>query len=434
MTDCNICCENFNRSNHKKVSCSYCDYDVCRLCTQQYLLSSREDPHCMNCKKLWNREFIDNNCTKQFRNNQLKEHRENVLFERQKILMPETQKDVIIEKEKRNVISRIAEQEKLIKDAQETLYLMRTTLYRLNNGIVENTKSSFRRKCPLEGCRGFLSSAWKCGTCEKQICSGCNELKTEEHVCNPESVKTMELLKKDSKPCPTCGEVIFKISGCSQMWCPECKCAFSWNTGRIETGHIHNPHYYDYIATNNPNRAVGREHGDIPCGGRPDIYELQRYLGIANTARDFRFRNISQDPTHRKILYIHRLIVHIENVELRWNYNYTENEDEWKNRRVRYLLNELSEDVFKIAIQRDEKKREKFRDISNIMRMFCDVGGDYLRKMIVERIEPTEIISDFETLSDYYNKIVTQISKRYSCVVPFMNKEFDTDQLIKYKV
>jgi hypothetical protein len=31
------------------------------------------------------------------------------------------------------------------------------------------------------------------------------------------------------------------------MWCVVCRTAFSWNTGLIEDGHIHNPHYYQFL-------------------------------------------------------------------------------------------------------------------------------------------------------------------------------------------
>ena len=38
--------------------------------------------------------------------------------------------------------------------------------------------------------------------------------------------------------------------------------AFDWRSGRIETGRVHNPHYFEF-------KKRSREHGDIPCGGRP---------------------------------------------------------------------------------------------------------------------------------------------------------------------
>ena len=94
MNDCDVCCEKLNKINHKKVECPSCDLSSCRSCSQRYILSSFEDPHCMGCKTPWNREFIDSFCTKVFRNKHYKIHRENILFEREKQLMPQTQPEV----------------------------------------------------------------------------------------------------------------------------------------------------------------------------------------------------------------------------------------------------------------------------------------------------------------------------------------------------
>jgi len=91
MSDCGICCEGFNKSNHKKVDCPFCDLEVCRACVQRYLLETSNDPHCMGCKRAWDREVVDEGCTKTFRNKQLKDHRETILMERERCLLPETQ-------------------------------------------------------------------------------------------------------------------------------------------------------------------------------------------------------------------------------------------------------------------------------------------------------------------------------------------------------
>ena len=58
-TDCLICCEKFNKSTHKKIPCNFCEYDVCIGCAKQYMFSSIQDIHCMNCKKGWNFDLIE---------------------------------------------------------------------------------------------------------------------------------------------------------------------------------------------------------------------------------------------------------------------------------------------------------------------------------------------------------------------------------------
>ena len=80
----------------------------------------------------------------------------------------------------------------------------------------EVTKRKFVRACPADGCMGFLSTAWKCGLCQVNVCSKCHEIKTgedDEHVCDAGNVETAELLARDTKTCPSCAALIFKISG-----------------------------------------------------------------------------------------------------------------------------------------------------------------------------------------------------------------------------
>ena len=285
MTDCSVCCEKFNASNHKRVTCPFCDFNSCRTCIQTFLLSTSTDPHCMGCKNLWSREVIDGACTKVFRDTKLKNHRETLLFERERCLLPQTQDAVARVLELRNIDRLILEAGEHINTIRKTLHQLHVTRNRISHSeyTTDTEKKTFVRKCPVENCRGFLSTRWKCQICENNICPDCNEIKHgDEHVCDPNNVETVALLKKDTKPCPKCGTMIFKISGCSQMWCPDCHTAFDWNTMRIEMGRIHNPHYYEFQRTG---VGMNREHGDIPCGGFPTIDEILYYFGIPRPSR-----------------------------------------------------------------------------------------------------------------------------------------------------
>ena len=441
MADCSICCETFNLQNHKKVSCPFCDFEICRTCIQRYLLDSANDPHCMSCKHVWNREFIDQSCTKVFRNKSLKSHRENVLFEREKSYLPETQEVAKRAMQRRSLNERISEvkqeienQRQLLRDLEINGVLLDRG-HTLNEGGHESNKTRFIRKCPLENCKGFLSSQWKCELCDKSICSKCNEEKIDNHECDPQNVETMNLIKKDTKPCPTCGTLINKASGCSQMWCPSCHTAFNWISGKIETGIIHNPHFYDYQRRNGGNAIPNRNVGDIPCGGLPDIRELntffnkppqpihrRRYLNHNNYQTPMPLtENLNDDE---KLVYnTHMIIVHIENVELRWNFReiVVNNQD----LRIRYLLNELSEDDFKRIIQQREKKSEKTKDIINILRMFSLTSSDMLRQLVLTHISLKDYCSEIINLKQYTNENLNEIGKRYNSKTYNISKDWE---------
>ena len=405
MVDCTICCEKFNLTCHKKVECNYCELECCRKCIQKYLTDITTDAHCMQCKNIWNREFIDSACTKNFRNKDLKNHRENILFEREKCFLPDAQVIVAQRKERVRLI-----EENTIK-IHDFMYEIRK-LENTNNIIRQGTdvvdvsdRRKFIRKCPVPECRGFLSTQWKCELCENHICHECNEIKGDPHTCDPGAVETMKMLKKDTKACPNCGTMIFKISGCAQMWCPDCHTAFNWNTMQIEKGVIHNPHFYEFQRLGG---AVHRNHGDIPCGGMPDVLELYTKCKIKQS----RYQ-VMIPPEYKIIFDFHRVIQHINQVEIYHGPN-----ENFLEMRIRYLTGIYTEDEYKLLLQRSEKAREKRRDIMNILTMFTQTGADLLRQFVNDTELDQDVINN---LRDYTNDTLCTISKRYTCVVPQIN-------------
>ena len=414
MGSCDVCCEKLNKINHKKVKCPFCDLTSCRSCSQRYILESFQDPHCMGCKTAWNREFVDSFCTRYFRNTTFRRQRENILFEREKSLMPETQSEVerIIQMRKLRVIIR-QQKERLIElhnryrifeiDAPipreiAVLYRDMENTYRhlddlRNDGTyIDSEPRRFVRQCPVEECKGFLSEEWYCGLCECKYCKDCNEPVRLEHKCNPETVKTMKLLNKDSKSCPKCGTVIHKTSGCAQMWCISCHTAFNWRTGEIDNGRIHNPHFIEF----KKKTMMSREHGDIPCGGVPSFREL-REIGATNEILQYA---MAVHQVERENMYID--LRPVDNTQMR----------------VAYMLNDISEHEFKQYLQRREKYLEKSRDLSNIFEMIANTGGDLLRQYVIEPERHDEIVDLLQKIVEYGNEIFESIRKRYNCRLP----------------
>jgi len=90
-TNCDICIEKFNKTTQKQIKCPYCAYTSCSACTRQYLLQSKDDAHCMSCRRLWGRDILIDMFPMSFLNNDYKKHREEILFDQEKSLLPEAQ-------------------------------------------------------------------------------------------------------------------------------------------------------------------------------------------------------------------------------------------------------------------------------------------------------------------------------------------------------
>jgi hypothetical protein len=344
---------------------------------------------------------------KKFVNGKHKSHRENLLFEREKSLFPQTQALIVTE-------NRLDELHKLREDATKAwrkakgkdkdrlrdLYIsIENAVITIGSGEKAKGKKKFTRKCPTGGCQGFLSTAWKCGLCKKNICKECNEVKTPGHTCDPGNVETVKLLARDTKPCPKCGEMIFKASGCSQMWCTACHCVFDWNTMEIDTGVVHNPHYYEYHRRHG---TLQRQPGDVPCDiVLPSIYKISTSL----RDQDYVFR------THRlagHLLYANRNILVPGDVNL-------EN-------RKKFMRNHITENQFKLRIQKNEKHREKLQEIRNIR----DMCGNVLRDIFIQDrdrgLEFPEFKLMVDNLVNYTNENLRKVKILYdNCVMEFID-------------
>lgn len=95
MDTCFTCCETYNKSTKCQVTCYFddCNYSSCKGCVRTYLLNSTNDPHCMNCKKQWNENFVIQSLNRSFIDNDYKKHRKELLIDREISKLPETMND-----------------------------------------------------------------------------------------------------------------------------------------------------------------------------------------------------------------------------------------------------------------------------------------------------------------------------------------------------
>jgi hypothetical protein len=330
---------------------------------------------------------------------------------------------------------------KELKQCKETAALLKLNVRNLTHDIaVINTGGAivgeekkearkFIMPCTNTDCRGYLSSHYKCELCEHHTCSKCFELiglnKEESgHECKPENVESAEFIKKQSKPCPCCGTRISKIDGCDQMWCTQCHKAFSWNTGKVVTGVIHNPHFYQYQRENGGG-AMARNPGDVVCGGLPDVREIN--------LRVIRSKITVQTPLTDALYCIHRLQGHFTQLFIEPLRVKLRGEQNFEKERIQYILKEISREELATKIIRKDNARKKETALIHVCELFTTVAIDMFQKIILSEkdgdyfAEELKLrISEYDNLRQYCNEHFKEISMLYGVCVPIISERWTT--------
>lgn len=400
---CLICAETLNGSTHKLTKCEFCDFEACLSCCKRYVLG---EPYakCMGeCNKEWSRQFLTKTFGQTFMSKSLKKHREEILFEKERAMMPATQPIVEnlmqVEQMKRRLKEIDAERKRLAEEKTE----LWQRIYYLQDRVPE--RAVFTKACPGTNCRGFLSSHWKCGLCEKYTCPECHEQKDGEHICNPDQVATAKLLENDTKPCPKCQTPIFKIDGCDQMWCTQCHTAFSWKTGKTETV-IHNPHYYEWMRKQSPT-------GEIPRAQECRGLTQHTALHISQLCHEMRTARMKflQD--------IIRNTLHVEHEELRGRFGEIDRLALNQELRVSYMRGHISEEKFKVMLQRSEKNAAKCNEMRGILLLLVATVTDIVRRLendlqyhTIDELFPTFAV-EMKSIQEYTNEELQEVAKTY---------------------
>lgn len=451
--ECPICCENYNQNTRKSVECPNpaCQHICCKKCVRTYIVNTIEKPHCMSCKNTWDLGFCNENLNRSFMDGDYKNHRKKLLYDVEKSKMPATmpmveeyldlgnkKRELDIIKAKREEIAKIYNELK----AKE--YTMKNDIARIKRGKGQcKDKRVFIKPCPVNDCKGYLSTSYKCGLCNTWTCSKCHEVigldKNSEHVCNENSLKTVEMLKKDTKPCPGCGAGIFKISGCDQMFCTKCNIPFSWKTGKKVTGVIHNPHYYQWQKEMGGNAQVP---GAVQCGGIP------AYWYFKNKARESVMKEVNEKhrqiimsddgSLNKKVLHeryttilqttfsLHRAANHFQQVDVDDMRGYCQSLRDNQDLRIKYMCKEITEKKLINTIMRRDKQYNKKKEILEVYEVYLAVVTDSLIQ-IYNNMNASNIITNLNKcwkVIDYCNTELIKIGEKYSNAIGLISHNF----------
>ena len=431
---CGICCEAFTKLFRKPIECTACHYEACMKCTQTYLVSN-PNSECMSCHAPWTRDFIHTVFPKAWVAGAYTRFREGVLLDIEKARLPDSQYLVRNYRTVRELTHRMEEEKeekrllyKRMHEIDVNKWNSRNRIHRILRSRYQSDglgsegevleRRSFIRACPVDGCRGFLSSALKCGTCETYACSDCfgviGKERHGEHTCDPNDVETAKYIKKESRPCPTCAINISKIDGCDQMYCVQCRTAFSWRTGVIVTGTIHNPHYFEQLRNATLTGNIPRQPGDDDEGRchrhatDPGVFSITLSVKLKERGynpRESVFDDITR--TQRHACHLFRDTLH----------TLRQYPADTADLRMQYLLGNYDETQFKRKLVLREKSIEKHTALISCYSARVQMTIDIVRAYLQDELTEKDVIDRLRAINEMMRDFLDGIQQRFKCAI-----------------
>ena len=452
---CGVCYDQYNRSTKAMVSCRFddCKYSACKECVRTYLTTTTAEPHCMKCRKKWDLEFLKANLNATFMQNEYKDHRKNILIDSAISKLSEHYPNAIIYNNQRKAEQEIFQKKQRIDELHKEINKVYNEISEIRNrpDLVLKKSGEERRKfvmpCQYEGCRGMLSTSYKCDLCDNYTCAQCFSAiigEKDDHRCLQEDIDTAEELRRNTKPCPQCGTRISKIDGCDQMWCVECKTAFSWNRGTIETGNVHNPHFFQWMRQNGGQMGgggiCGRDNNRDAINSIREFtqtitrscYIFENYIynyeknpslvksqnedtekiyNVLKSSFDINFFNTLVLKAEQYFYNYYRFINHLDNVDLRNIRRTIQIRDEDNLLFYKYILNECEKEELADFLIRRDISNVKDASLRDILDAFVVAGRQIIEEYHKELVSVLTVLFKDE-VKYYWTKITCDVGSR----------------------
>ena len=363
LFECSICYSEQSIETKKqkpnRIQCPDCQKEVCIECQDQY-----GKGHCMHCKMVWKRSFLDQMMGKTFYEKRIKPEKTRELLE--------------IEKEKLPRMQHLVEWEKKVREQKANIRF----------GILPNYPSrpelnKIQKKqvfpCPLHQCRGFIENGI-CGVCHLEVCSNCHQKKGEDHICKMEDIQSIISIYQETKQCPRCTTFIYRTEGCNHMYCTNCHSHFDWKSGKILSTST-NGHYLNVKKFANEailyekekekeKEEEERESTTTTTQMKPEI-EIER-IGEALLTTQL-----------RQALYEDANCIRV----WKWRkYNEKERENDYMQKMeeyaIRYLMNELDERKWSQNIYQMYIQKERGFLIGEVLDLYLKTVAQYQQRIL----------------------------------------------------
>jgi len=387
--------------------------------------TSSQEAHCMSCKVVWRNDFLYEHFSKSFIMGDYRSSKEMAFFEEEKTFLPPLQTIAInrlnIEKQMKKIEryqdlmkqndeyedQLVSEQRKNRKMLLDKISIAQEKVNNLVKDHPEKEKRLFMMKCVVSDCRGFLDESFVCGLCNTHICKRCHTIKGEIHDCKEDDVATVDELKKSTKPCPKCYVLIYKTDGCDQMFCVKCHTPFSWKTGLVAQGPVHNPHYFEALRAGVIQEARHRVHQG-ECGPAPEFYNVNRLIkrfsekehnGVANSSFAYRF---------------YMRMVHHREITLPKCLNRGVTDED----RIKFLMSKMDEKKFKQLVFQRKQNALRKRDEQQLVEQYVSIMEEIYRVFVSQTTNMSllELVTQLNELNNMTVKALQKLDDMYDFV------------------
>ena len=183
---------------------------------------------------------------------------------------------------------------------------------------------------------------------------------------------------KSTKPCPKCASRIFKISGCSQMFCTNCHIGFDYNTGKIITKDFHNPHRMEWLLSN------GKNVDDTQNNCETVSYLHNKYL-----------------------MYRLYQMNHVKGILRRINRREVTNKTDLFYHRCKFVLNRISKDSFILFLKRLKLEKYKCGLLKQIYQEFVDTTNIILVGAKYKDKDALNLLSTYKISENLYSFVAS---------------------------